>query len=169
MKTKVTLLLTFFLVAFTANAQEVDCATELSLYADAAKNKKYDEAYDFLVKLRKDCPSFHKAIYLYGEPVLMYKIENAKSEEDKKEKLSDLMLLFDEFDKNFPNNGRGNKVKKALALFDTKLGTNDEVFAILDEAFKTDKENFTDARAMYIYFEIFVDDFEAAKKGIELQ
>ena len=56
-----------------------------------------------------------------------------------------------------------------MVLFDNKVGTKEEVFNLLDDAFKTDKENFTDARAMYVYFEIYVDDFEAGKNNIELQ
>lgn len=169
MKTKLTVLLAFFLVVFTAKAQEVDCATELSLFADAAKNKKYEEAEKHLITLRKSCPDFHKAIYLYGEPTLTYKIDNAKNEEDKKLFANDLLSLLDEFDKYFPGNGQGNKVKKAMVLFNNKVGTKDEVFQMLDNAFKTDKENFTDALAMYVYFEIFVDKYEAGKDAIELQ
>lgn len=169
MKTKVTLLLAFFLVVFTAKAQDVDCATELSLFADAAKNKKYEEASKHLETLRKSCPDFHKAIYLYGEPTISYFVDNAKTEEDKKAYVKDLMDLFDEFDKYFPNNGRGNEIKKAMVLFDNKVGTKDEVFQILDNAFNKDKDNFTDARAMYVYFEIFVDNFEAGKNDIQLQ
>lgn len=169
MKTKVTLLFAFFLVFFSASAQDVDCATELSLFADAAKNKKYEEAEKHLAVLRKSCPDFHKGIYLYGERTLSNKIDNAKTEEEKAANVRDLLALLDDFDKYFPNNGYGNKSKQALALFDNKVGTKEEVFNLLDTAFKTDKENFTDARAMYVYFEIYVDDFEAGKNNIELQ
>jgi tetratricopeptide (TPR) repeat protein len=169
MKTKLTVLLAFFLVVFTAKAQDVDCATELSLFADSAKNKKYDEAAKYLVVLRKSCPDFHQAIYLYGEPTITYFVDNAKTEEEKVTLVKDLMLLLDEYDKFFPNNGKGNKVKKAMALFNNKVGTKDEVFQMLDNVFKTDRENFTDALAMYVYFEIFVDKYESGKDGIELQ
>ena len=169
MKTKLSLLLAFFLVVFTANAQEVDCATELSLFADAAKNKKYEDAEKHLIILRKSCANYHNAIYLYGEPTLAYKIDNAKTEEDKKLFVNDLLSLLDEFDLNFPHNGKGNTIKKAMVLFNSKVGTTDEVFQILDNAFKTDRENFTDALAMYVYFEIFVDKYEAGNGKIELQ
>lgn len=169
MKTKFKLLFAFFLVVFTASAQEVDCATELSLFADAAKNKKYDEAAKHLVVLRKSCPDFHQAIYLYGEPTITYFVDNAKTEEEKVVQVKDLMLLLDEYDKFFPNNGKANKIKKALILFDNKVGTKAEVFNLLDGVFNNDRANFTDARAMYVYFEIYVDDFEAGKSTITLQ
>ena len=50
-----------------------------------------------------------------------------------------------------------------------KVGTKEEAYAYLDNAFKTDAANFTSAKALYTYFELFVDDYEAGKKGLELQ
>lgn len=166
------LTLTLAVVALTSQnvkAQAADCAEKLSVFAELAKVKNYQEAFEHLAYLRKNCPDFHNAIYLYGEPTLSFMIDNAKSPSEKEGHVRDLMLLFDEFDKFFPNNGRDNKSKKALALFDNNVGTKDEVYNLLDQAFKSDRENFTNARAMYVLFEIFVDNYEKGGKGIELQ
>jgi tetratricopeptide (TPR) repeat protein len=59
-------------------------------------------------------------------------------------------------------------MKKGLALFDYKVGNNDEVFNLLDTAFKTDYANFKYAKAMYVYFEILVNKHKA-NQGVELQ
>jgi hypothetical protein len=59
-------------------------------------------------------------------------------------------------------------MKKGLALFENKVGTSDEVFQLLDVAFKTDYANFKYAKAIYVYFEILVNNHKA-NKGIELQ
>ena len=40
---------------------------------------------------------------------------------------------------------------------------------LLDNAFKTDIANFDSPKALYTYFELFVNDYEAANKGITLQ
>jgi hypothetical protein len=125
-------------------------------------------AYDYLTTLRKDCPSFHKSIYSQGEFAIKLKIEKAANPADKEKYVRDLLKFYDEHDQYFPNNGAGNKMKKGLALFENKAGTSDEVFQLLDVAFKTDYANFKYAKAIYVYFEILVNNHKA-NKGIELQ
>lgn len=171
MKTKVTiLLLSFFGFISQVSAQsEAECAEKLSVFAELAKVKNYEEAYPHLQLLREKCSSYHIAIYTYGEPTLKYYIENAATPEAKEKQVRDLILLYNQHDNNFPNNGKGNNIKKALVLFNNNIGTKDEVFEILDNAFKTDRQNFKDALALYIYFEIFVDKFESGKSQIQLQ
>ena len=80
------------------------------------------------------------------------KIDKATTPQDKEKYARDLMKFYDEHDLNFPNNGAGNKMKKGLVLFDNKLGTDKEIYDLLDNAFKTDYANFKYAKAMYVYF-----------------
>lgn len=167
MKTKLTLL---FIAAasFFVQAQNTEACTEtLSLMATSVKSKDAS-AYDYLTTLRKDCPSFHKSIYSQGEFAIKLKIEKAANPAEKEKYVRDLLKLYDEHDQYFPNNGAGNKMKKGLALFENKVGTSDEVFQLLDVAFKTDYANFKYAKAIYVYFEILVNNHKA-NKGIELQ
>lgn len=166
MKTKLTFLIALFF-GYVTTAQ--DCGEKLSIYSELAKMKSHAEAYSHLQDLRKNCASSHQAIYIYGEQTLNYMIDNAKSPQDKEAQVRDLMKLFGEYDQNFPDNGRGNNVKKAMALFLNNVGTKEEVYQILDNVFKTDLENFTNFQALYVYFEIYVDDFEKGNKGIQLQ
>ena len=167
MKTKLTLL--FIAIAgFFVQAQNTEVCTEtLSLMASSVKAKDAS-AYDYLTTLRKDCPSFHKSIYSQGEFAIKLKIEKATTPQDKEKYVRDLLKLYDEHDQHFPNNGAGNKMKKGLALFENKIGTSDEVYQLLDDAFKTDYANFKYAKAMYVYFEILVNNHKA-NKGVELQ
>jgi hypothetical protein len=167
MKTKLTLL---FIAAtsFFVQAQNTEACTEtLSLMATSVKAKDAS-AYDYLTTLRKDCQSFHKSIYSQGEFAIKLKIEKAANPADKEKYVRDLLKFYDEHDQYFPNNGAGNKMKKGLALFENKVGTSDEVFQLLDVAFKTDYANFKYAKAIYVYFEILVNNHKA-NKGIELQ
>jgi hypothetical protein len=167
MKTKLTLLL-LATASFFVQAQNTEACTEtLSLMVTSAKAKDVS-AYDYLTTLRKDCPSFHKSIYSYGELAIKLKIEKATNPQDKEKFVRDLIKFYDEHDQYFPNNGSGNKMKKGLALFDNKIGTSDEVFQLLDVAFKTDYANFKYAKAIYVYFEILVSNHKA-NKGVELQ
>lgn len=167
MKTKLTLLF-IAVTSFFVQAQNTEACTEtLSLMSTSVKAKDVT-AYDYLTTLRKDCPSFHKSIYTLGEFAIELKIAKATTPQEKEKYVRDLLKLYDEHDQYFPNNGAGNKMKKGLALFDNKIGTTEEIYNLLDVAFKTDYANFKFAKAMYLYFEIIVNNHKA-NKGVELQ
>ena len=169
MKAKLTLVL-LIAASFFVNAQGGDkCPEDIQYLVQFSKSKDYNDAYPYLQSMRKECPSYHKAIYIYGEFILKDKIENAQTPEEKEGFVKDLVALYGEHDKNFPGNGAGNTMKKGMLLLENKVGTKDEAYGYLDTAFKTDAENFTSAKALYTYFELFVDDYEAGTKGITLQ
>lgn len=168
MKSKLTLLL-LLVIGFLSNAQSTEkCGEDIQYLLQYAKANQYNEAYPILQNMRKNCPSFNDAIYKIGDYVLKYKIDNAEGAEAKEVEVRDLLLMYDQYDKNFPNNNQGNTMKKAMVLFDNGVGTKEEIYSLLDKAFKNDKDNFSSAKALYTYFEIFVDNYEAGK-GIELQ
>jgi hypothetical protein len=168
MKTKLTILLAIA-ISFVAEAQSPEACTEtLSLMASSVKAKD-PSAYDFLTTLRKECPSFHKGIYSYGEFAIKLKIDNAKDVVEKEKYVRDLMKLYDEFALYFPENSKGTAMEKGLALFNYNVGSKEEVFNLFDKSFKSDNANFDNTRAIYAYFELFVNDYKAEKKGITLQ
>jgi tetratricopeptide (TPR) repeat protein len=172
MKTKITILFAFLLVTTTAvfGQVSVNCAEKLSIFAELAKTKNYgDETFKHLQELRKDCPALSEATYIYGERIYNFRIDNATTPADKQKEVRELLKLDDEYKTHFPDKVKGIDMKKAMALFENNVGTSEEVYKLLDVAFKTDKENFTNPKALYVYFEIFVNDFEAGKNGIQLQ
>lgn len=169
MKTKLTLVF-LVLVSIFANAQNDEkCAVDIQYLVQYAKAKQYDEAYPVLQRMRKDCPSYHVAVYLYGEFILKHKIDNAEGLEAKEVQVRDLNLLYDQFQKNFSSKAEAIAMKKGMNLFDNNVGPKEEIYKLLDDGFKNDKETFNSAKALYTYFEIFVDNYEAGKSGIELQ
>lgn len=168
MKTKLTLLFAI-VTGFFAQAQSPDACTEtLSLMASSVKAKD-PSAYTYLAALRKECPSFHNGIYTYGKFAIEQQIDRATTPQEKEKYVRDLLKLYDEHDANFPNNGEGNQMKKAMALLENNIGTKNEAYTLLDGAFKNDKANCDSPKALYTYFEIFVTDYESANKGITLQ
>ena len=170
MKTKLIIVFAFLIGMTNVNAQNAaDCAEKLSIFNELCKAKDFAAAYEPWMYSRKNCASFHEAIYIRGEQILNYRIENAKSPAEKETEVRDLIKMYGEYDTHFPNNNKGNKVRKSMALFENNVGTPEEVYQLVDEAFKNDRANFTNAKALYVYFEIYVNDFEAGKKGIQLQ
>ena len=169
MKKSLTLVL-LVATSFFVNAQSTEkCAEELQYLVQYGKAKQFDEAYPVLQSMRKNCPSYHVAVYLYGEFILKNKIDNAEGVEAKEAQVRDLLLMYDQFKKNYPDKAIAIAMKKGMVLFENNVGTKEEVYGLLDEGFKNEKENFTSAKALYTYFEIFVDKYEAGNSGIELQ
>lgn len=167
MKKKLSIVLIALAGLFVQAQNNEACLENLSFMGQLVKEKNA-EAYDYLTILRKDCPAYHKSIYSYGEIAIKLRLENATTPQDKEKYARDLIKFYGEHDLNFPNNGAGNKMKKGLVLFDYKIGTDKEIYDLLDEAFKTDYANFKYAKAMYVYFEILVKEHKA-KNGVELQ
>lgn len=167
MRTKLSLL---FATAFSLFLQAQDCTETVSLMGSAVKAND-PSAYEYLTQLRKDCPTVHKVVYTYGEFAIKQQIERVKDNATEKAKyVQDLVKLYDEYATNFPSYGKpGLTMKKGLALFDYSVGTKEEIFAFFDDAFKNDLSNFDNPRALYAYFEIFVNDYNAGNKGVDLQ
>jgi hypothetical protein len=153
-------------IGYTQNAEA--CTENISLLATSVKAKD-GAAYDYLTTLRKDCPSFHKGIYNFGEFAIKQRIDAAKDNTEKEKYVADLLKLYEEFFKYFPNDGAGVDMKKGLALFSYAPEKKVEIYNYFDKAFKNDNANFNSTRGLYAYFEIFVNDYKAGTKGISLQ
>jgi len=162
-------LLVIITINFIVTAQNPEVCTEnITLMATSVKAKDAS-AYDYLTALRKECPSFHRGIYTYGEFAIKQKIETAPNAIEKEKYLQDLLKLYDEYFKYFPQDGAGVDMKKGLALFSYTPEKKDEIYSFLDTAFQKDNANFNSTRGLYAYFEIFVNDYKLEKKGITLQ
>ncbi|MFY7810650.1 MAG: tetratricopeptide repeat protein [Flavobacterium sp.] len=164
MKTKLFIFVLF--IGLFSNAQDAQCAELTSLYNEACKNKNFEEAFPMWEKARKQCPTFSAALYQRGEQLINWKLETAT---DKEKWVKEYMTLLDEHDKNFPDNKKGNIVKKAMKLYDNNLGTKEEIYGLLDKAFTTDLDNFSNVKALLHYFEFYVDKFEKNEGGVTIQ
>lgn len=91
-----------FLISFNsfsqANEEDINA---LSIFTEYVKAKNYDAAFEPWMELRQRNPKFNSAIYVYGERILKYKIENSLSDE-KVNYLNDLLKLWQEKRDNFP-------------------------------------------------------------------
>lgn len=169
MKTKLTLL---FIATFSFFTQAQECVELESLMAQAASQKNA-AAYQYLVQLQKDCQSsMTEAAYRYGEYAIKYEIDAKKENATEKERLTrELMKFYGDFHNAYPTSKHSQAVamKKGLALFNYNVGSQDEIYQLLDNGFKNDLANFDSPQALYAYFEIFVNDYKAGNKGIDLQ
>ncbi|RZJ28014.1 MAG: hypothetical protein EOO48_10720, partial [Flavobacterium sp.] len=141
--------------------KETDCALEAKQADSLVKLADYDAAY----KILKNTTCISESHYFSLEKVLTAKLATNLSDTDRQTYVGELLKLYTTDDKNFPGNRHSNLVKRAQALQKYKGDKTDEVFNLLDRAFKEDRANFSDAAALYQYFQFYIAKFKAGEKG----
>ncbi|MEM8845954.1 MAG: hypothetical protein AAGD17_02520 [Bacteroidota bacterium] len=151
-----------------AQAQNPECMTNLSIYAEHAKVKNYDAAYEPWKMVYESCPDINKANFSYGERILKHKIKNT-SGADKDGFIQDCLELYDNSLKYFPDKYSKAEVAidKVLLRFDNKMVSDDEIYSELGSAFKDDRKNFKNPKALYLYFSSLVDLHGEGKKDLQ--
>ncbi|MEX0274572.1 MAG: hypothetical protein AB3N16_09345 [Flavobacteriaceae bacterium] len=151
-----------------ALAQNPECATNLSIYAEHAKVKNYDAAYTPWKMVYDNCPDMNKANFTLGEKILGHKIKNSSGAE-KEGYIKDLLALFDNSLQYFPTKftKAGVEVDKALIMYDNKMASDTQLYDMLSGAFTEDRTNFTHPKALYMYFSSLVDLHKAGKKDLQ--
>ena len=161
-----------FLTGYSQSNEE--CFSNLSIFAEYAKVKNYEEAYNPWLKVKSDCPSLNNAIYVYGERILKSFIKN--NDGDMKVKYQDdLINMYDEWLEFFPKTKSGkNQTGKILAIkaqsmIDFKLGTPQEIYNTYDEAFNKDQKSFTSPKGLYNYFKTYFNLYKSGNSGVTLE
>ncbi|WP_088339618.1 tetratricopeptide repeat protein [Robiginitalea sediminis] len=164
------MLLAFFgvLGSVFGQAQNPECMTNLSIYAEHVKVKNYEAAYEPWKMVYDNCPGVNKANFSYGERILNHKIDNSTGAE-KEGYIKDLLSLYDKSMEYFPKNytKAGVASDKASLLYDNKMATDDQLYSMLSTAFKEDRDNFDNPKALYLYFSSLVDLHGAGKKDLQ--
>lgn len=170
MKTKITLLIAVLFLGLNVSfgQNEEECRNKLSIMAEYTKSKNFEAAYQPFMELRKECPKYNKAIYVYGEKILDHKIENATGAE-KVAFINDLIKMWDERALNFAKiTPKGEyDAKKCQLKYDNRaeLGlSEDQLYNCFDSAFTSDKDTFENPKSLYVYFKLMVDLYDADKK-----
>jgi tetratricopeptide (TPR) repeat protein len=161
-------------IFFKVQAQDVnECMQDLSIFAEFAKVKNYKSAYEPWIRVRKECPSINVAIFSYGERILKDFIKNGSPQEVETSK-SNLILLYDDWIKYFPNKRNksvlGNVLSsKAQALLDYKMADLKVIYSTFDEAFKKNPESFTNPKLLYNYFKTLYNRYKAGDQEVSTE
>lgn len=150
-----------------------ECLQNLSIFAEYAKVKNYDEAYAPWMSVRNECPSLNVAIFSYGERIIKDRIKKASPETVGVE-TADLIKLYDEWLENFPTKRnvsvRGEIISsKAQAMLDYKIADKMEVYKTFDLAYQTDANSFTKPKELYNYFKTLYDLYKEGNHGVEME
>lgn len=157
-----------FAASGLAQAQDPECMTNLSIYAEHVKVKNYDAAYSPWKMVYETCPGINKANFSYGERILDHKIESTSGVE-KEGYIKDLIALYNKSLQYFPSNYSKAEIASDIAslLYDNKKATDLELYDILSKAFKEDRAHFDNPKALYLYFSTLVDLHGAGKKELQ--
>jgi tetratricopeptide (TPR) repeat protein len=147
-----------------------ECLNNLSIFAESAKVKNYDSAYDTWKFVLESCPKINLAVYTYGERILKHKIKNSSGEEQENFKKS-LVLLYDKWILNFPNKKGVSRVgnilsTKAQVMIDYKMANDAEVYKVFDQAYKKDPESFTNPKGLYNYFNTLYKQYKSGENNV---
>ena len=162
---------TFILSTSLVSAQTREtCNQNLSIFAESAKVKNYDAAYEPWNAVRAECPKLNRAIYTYGERILKNRLKNAAGA-IKDSEAQDLMKLYDQWIENFPSRKGKNMIgsilaSKAQTMMDYKLGTTAEVYATFDAAYTKDINSFTNPKGLYNYFKTMHALYKEGAAGV---
>ena len=155
---------------YVSIAQDSECKDKVLAFEEFAKTNSFDDStYEPWVELKKKCGKFDESIFLIGENILKQKIYKANASEAKNAIIKELANLYDEHDKNFPSNNKGNKLNKALLLYENKVGSEDEIYSFLDKSFKTEYTQFNSPTALDLYSELISKQFADASKGVSAE
>ncbi|WP_224485251.1 tetratricopeptide repeat protein [Robertkochia aurantiaca] len=150
-----------------AQAQNPECMQNLSIFAEHAKVKNYDAAYEPWKMVYENCPELHYATYAYGEKILKHKIETEEANKD--QYVAALADVYEKGPQYFPKKftTAGSLIDIALLQYDNKTASKEEIYNMLDKAYKEDRDNFKNPKALYLYFSTLVDLHGEGKKDLQ--
>lgn len=167
LKTTFLALLALLSIAFAKAQEPGDCNVMLSIYAENAKAKNYDEAYKQLDDLLAKCPKVSAAIYQYGE--LIYEHRLRKDIGVKEDNAQGLIDMLNGQIHLFPNavNASKKKVELASKMYKFNVGNQTEQYMMLEDVFTKDPDNFTDPNGMITYFKLAEKEFKSNKINLQ--
>lgn len=168
MKNKIYYILSVILIiSLDLNSQNEQDIQTLSMFTEYVKSKNYDAAYSPWMELRQRNPKFNKAIFIYGEQILKFKIKNSNNQEQI-DFLNDMLKLWDERKKYFPSSTpTGAYLAKSCQLkydYRDELGyTKQNLLDCFNESYELDSKSFTNPKSLYTYFSLVVDLYDNAE------
>ncbi len=162
-----------FLILFTSplfsQLSSDECLEQLSIFAESAKIKNYQAAYEPWKTVLDNCPKLSLATYQYGEIILKDFIKKSESEEDKSKYLNDLLSLYDQWSENFPERKGVRQIgkifsSKGQAMLDNGIKNKELIYDTFDYAFQNDPKSFTNPKSLAYYFQTAYDLYKDGSK-----
>ncbi len=145
----VTLLLNTSILAQSSQ----DCGIVYNLFKGEVQTKKYDSALPKLKQLMNDCPKLSVNIYKLGDRLVK---DQLKAGGNKAELTALAKKIYEQRLIHFPKDAAKMHSDYATFLAKEKIGTEDEIFALLEKAYSLDPTQMG-VRNIYKYFQGVTD------------
>lgn len=164
-----------FFVLFTipgfTQLSTTECMENLSIFAESAKIKNYQAAYEPWKIVINNCPKLNVATYQFGERILKDFIQKSTNEDDKSKYLNELLEMYDSWAENFPNRKGVNQIgkiysSKGQAMLDNGIEDKSLIYDTFDYAFSNDPSSFTNPKSLAYYF---ITGYELYKSGTKIE
>lgn len=121
-------------------SDSIQCLGSLSVMSEFAKMELYDEAYDAWKYCFNNCPAASRNIYIIGDNILKYRIEDTDQVTLKNNYIDTLMLLYERRIEFFGQEGFVLG-RKGLALLKYRPAELRTVYELLKKSVSIEKEN----------------------------
>ena len=163
------LFLILFVSPLFSQLSSDECLEQLSIFAESAKIKNYQAAYEPWKIVLDNCPKLSLATFQYGEIILKDFIKKSNSDQDKTKYLNDLLSLYDQWAENFPERKGIRQIgkifsSKGQAMIDNGLKDKDLIYDTFDYAFQNDPVSFTNPKSLAYYFQTGYDLYKSGSK-----
>ena len=163
------LFLILFVSPLFSQLSSDECLEQLSIFAESAKIKNYQAAYEPWKIVLDNCPKLSLATFQYGEIILKDFIKESISDQDKTKYLNDLLSLYDQWAENFPERKGIRQIgkifsSKGQAMIDNGLKDKDLIYDTFDYAFQNDPVSFTNPKSLAYYFQTGYDLYKSGSK-----
>lgn len=152
------LLAMLFTVSVTFAQQDADCSIKYNLFKGDYKAGNYAGAYDNWLWVMDNCPSLSVNIYKMGSTIAQYKLDNAKTAEEKASAAKVMERVYTQRLQYYPQNL--GVIYNDYATFKIDQGASEDViFPLLEKAFKADPTDLS-AKNIYMYFDIVLNKYK---------
>ena len=163
------LFLILFVSPLFSQLSSDECLEQLSIFAESAKIKNYQAAYEPWKIVLDNCPKLSLATFQYGEIILKDFIKKSNSDQDKTKYLNDLLSLYDQWAENFPERKGIRQIgkifsSKGQAMIDNGLKDKDLIYDTFDYAFQNDPVSFANPKSLAYYFQTGYDLYKSGSK-----
>ena len=120
----------------SANPEE--CRKQLSYLKFGVEGGDMDASLNAWREIIKLCPQGSPNIYLWGNTALEYKVENAKSAEEKSKYVDTLMMNYDLRIQHYPQRFKADDVakRKAIAMINYEPERHEQIISLIDKYFQ---------------------------------
>ena len=166
--------LTFPFFQLQSQNSSEDCRENLSIFAESAKIKNYQAAYEPWMSVRTNCPKYSLATFQYGELILKDFIKSSSSEQEKMNYLDDLLKLYDEWAANFPIRKGVNQIgkiysSKGQAMIDNNFENKLKIYQTFEYAYNNDINSFSNPKSLAYYFQTAYDLYKMGNSEVPLE